>query len=696
MGKNDVNLVNKRVCFILGLLLLAIIVAYSNTLNASWHLDDYPNIVENAELHLKDLQPLSLVKAFYSHPWPTFDLYRPVACLSFALNWYAGQNRVAGFHMVNISIHLVTAIFLYLSMLGLLRSPGVKGMHGGSRGEYIALLATALWALNPVQTQAVTYIVQRMASMAAMFYIAGIYFFLQGRIQPLRRRQVFAYLGCGLCYLLALGCKENAVTLPAALVLVEIIFFQRQVSPAIRKIISGVLAGLVIMVLVIIAVLLLSENSPSILRGYAHRSFTLGERLLTEPRILVFYLTQLFYPVPLRLSIEHDVTVSTSLLAPWTTLPSILIVGMLICFGVLQIHKRPLMAFGILFYFLNHLIESSILPLELIFEHRNYLPSLFLFLPVAAGMMKILDNYRSRNRALYRVMIGFVVLLTIGLGFGTYVRNMTWRSERTLWQDAMQKAPASARPAYNLARHYYFQVGHLEKALELYAKSLKLRASRPVFSQTLSLNAMASIHYIRQDYEKVVALNQEALRMNPGFETARFNTVLALAKLGRWEKAARIADQMLAGRREYSPFIFVKGATLLKQHQPDQALAYFQKALRRDPGNKKILLNTGMSLSLMGRYIQAEWFFKRALHLPPQDMRTHFYLIENSLKTGQPTKIDQYLNKLLAAFSVDAVTARLNKPFDDLFLLAPSRTILRPVIAAKLDDLARETARLGF
>ncbi len=696
MGKDDVNLVNKRTCFILGLLLLAIIVSYSNTLNASWHLDDYPNIVENQELHLIDLRPQSLARTFYSHPWPTFDLYRPVACLSFALNWYAGQNRVAGFHLVNISIHLITAIFLYLSILGLLRAPAVKGVYDGGKSHYIALLAVALWALNPVQTQAVTYIVQRMASMAAMFYVASIYFFLRGRIQPMRHRRVLSYLGCGLCYVLALGCKENAVTLPAALVLVEIIFFQRQASPAIRKIISGVLAGLVVMVLAIMAVLLIGENSHSILRGYASRSFTLGERLMTEPRILVFYLTQLFYPVPSRLSIEHDVAVSTSLLDPWTTLPSILIVGLLIFFSVLQIHKRPSMAFAILFYFLNHLIESTVLPLELIFEHRSYLASLFLFLPVAAGLMQILDNYRSRSRAFYRALVGFVILLAIGLGFGTYVRNMDWYSERTLWQDAIQKAPASARPAYNLARHYYFPTGRLDEALELYGKSLTLKASRPAFSQTLALNAMASIHYIRQDYDKVIALNQEALRINPEFETARFNTVLALAKSGRWEKAVHAADQMLAGRSDYSPFLFLKGAILLKQHQPGQALPYFQKALRLDPGNKKILLNTGMSLSSMGRCIQADWFFRRALDGSLRDMRTHFYLIENSLKAGLPLKTDQYVNNLLASFSMDAVLARLNKPFDDLFLLAPSAAIIKPAIAVRLEKISLETARLGY
>jgi tetratricopeptide (TPR) repeat protein len=336
------------------------------------------------------------------------------------------------------------------------------------------------------------------------------------------------------------------------------------------------------------------------------------------------------------------------------------------------------------------------LPLELIFEHRNYLPSLFLFLPVAAGTMAILDNYKSRKRAFYLTTIALVVLLTLFLGFGTYVRNLDWRSERSLWQDAMQKAPASARPAYNLAKHYYFKVGRLDEALELFARSLMLKASKPKFSQTLSLNAMASIHYIRQDYEKVIALNQRALQVNPGFETSRFNMVLALVKLGRWEEASQIADQMLIGRPNYSPFLFLKGTTLLKQHRYARALPYFQKALRRDPRDKKTLLNTGMSLSLMGHPIQADWFFKRVLRLSPHDMRTHFYLIENAWQAGEPMKTNQYLNKLMASFSVDAILARLNKPFDDLFLLAPSQTVIIPLITGKLKEKSFEMVRVGY
>ena len=132
---------------------------------------------------------------------------------------------------------------------------------------------------------------------------------------------------------------------------------------------------------------------------------------MTEPRVLCIYLSQLFYPVPTRLSIEHDIIYSTSLIRPWTTLPAILGVFFLIGLAGRQMRRRPMLSFAILFFFLNHAVESSVLPLELIFEHRNYLPSMFLFVPVAIGLQRVLDFYRAKQSVLYPVLIAFIVLL---------------------------------------------------------------------------------------------------------------------------------------------------------------------------------------------------------------------------------------------------------------------------------------------
>ncbi|MCK4252416.1 hypothetical protein KAX97_13285, partial [candidate division WOR-3 bacterium] len=181
------------------LLSLLILLVYSNTFNASWHLDDYPNITGNSKLHIRNISPASIYETFFAHPIFSKKLYRPIACLTFAINWYFGKDNVIGYHIISNTIHLLTAFILFLTILNLFRSPNLKDKYQGSEC-FIALLTATLWAINPIQTQAVTYIVQRMASMAAMFYVLGIYFYIKGRINNSRLISVFSYMGCFLSF----------------------------------------------------------------------------------------------------------------------------------------------------------------------------------------------------------------------------------------------------------------------------------------------------------------------------------------------------------------------------------------------------------------------------------------------------------------------------------------------------------------
>ena len=273
----------------------------------------------------------------------------------------------------------------------------------------------------------------------------------QGATARRNPTQALFYMGCLGSFLCAVLSKENAVMLPVSLGLVEIVFFQDgSITNKIKKHFPALAVAGIALILIII-VLFKTGALNYFFRAYASRPFTLVERLLTEPRIVLFYISQIFYPVPARLSITHDIIVSTSLLSPWTTLPAILIVLLMIGIAVSQLKRKPLVVFSILFFFINHVVESTILPLELIFEHRNYLPSFFIFLPVAIALMYLFNYYQSKNRSMYTILTIFVTLVIIGLGCFTYIRNRDWRTETTLWQDAMKKAPRDARPVSNLA-----------------------------------------------------------------------------------------------------------------------------------------------------------------------------------------------------------------------------------------------------
>jgi protein O-mannosyl-transferase len=406
-----------------------------------FHFDDFPNIAENTRLHLDNLYPETIYDAAFEQRGEKRRLYRPVSNLSIAFNWFLGQSNVIGYHIFNISIHILTAFFLYLTCVNLMKTPNLSGQYRDN-SYFIAVLAACLWALNPIQTQAVTYIVQRMAAMAAMFYIMGIFCYLEARFSDSWAKRSLWLLGVVISFLLAVGSKENAIMFPISLLLVEMVFFQNMASPEIRK--KMMILGSVVLLAVFVSGVWLFLSSGfinNILSGYENRTFTFTERVLTQPRIVIFYLSQIFYPIADRLSLDHDIVVSTGLFSPWTTFAAIFLILGLISIAIWQIPKRPLMAFAILFFFINHIIESSVIALELIFEHRNYLPSFFLFLPIAAVLKKGIDHYLKERHSniMGGMLICFCIILMVMLGLGTYVRNMAWADAKTLWEDTIQK-----------------------------------------------------------------------------------------------------------------------------------------------------------------------------------------------------------------------------------------------------------------
>ena len=565
---------------------------YSNTFNAAWQFDDRPNIINNDYLHLKDLKPASLIQTLYTNPTdpsiPGAKLYRPVSFLTFALNWYFGQDNVIGYHMTNLLIHFLTSVFLYLTILNLLEAPNL-GRQFAHNNHVIAFISAVLWSLNPIQTQAVTYIVQRMASLAAMFYILSMYWYIKGRMSTSSIRRILLLLGCALSFLMGLGSKENAAMLPAALILIEMAFFQK-INWRPKK--SLLLAGSAIVgVCVFFRVIwhYMPDDLISLFNGYSVRPFTLAERLLTEPRIVLYYLSQIFFPIPGRLSIEHDVVISTSLFHPWTTLPAILLTVLLIGLGFCQIRRRPIIALAILFFFLNHIIESTVLPLELFFEHRNYLPSMFLFLPIAIGLKRLYEHFSTNKQPLrHRVLTVFVLLMVIGLGAATYTRNLAWATELSLWRDAMNKAPQSARPLTNIAWQMAYGpdacASLYDEALELYEKARSLSGQKPrSFSESIIMNNMAGIYFKQGKSQKAIDLLENALIISPDYDRGRYHLAKILIENGKWHAASENIEYLLAKDTAHEKYLDLNRLLLLHQKQYDAASRYLHKSLSFNP-----------------------------------------------------------------------------------------------------------------
>ena len=661
------------------LLLGLILLIYSNTFNASWHLDDYANITHDARLRIQDFSIDTLWQTAISFSEKHRDS-RLLVRLTFALNWYFGHDDPFGYHVVNTVIHVLVAFFLFLTVSQLLTAPNIK--ESFQRHRYsIALLSAVLWSVNPIQTQAVTYIVQRMAALSALFYILSIFLYIKGRTAEVHSIKILLFAGCIISFLCALASKENAATLPIALLLVEFLFFQDVGCKRSRRILfaSIIITGLIILGL---GVLLFFKGNPLGLLNYHFRYFSPAERLLTEPRIILLYLSQIFYPLPSRLCIEHDIAVSTSLFSPWTTMPSILIIIGIIGIGLASIRKQPILSFAIFFFFLNHIIESSIIGLELVFEHRNYLPSLFLFFPVAVGIRWLLDYYQNKIRYIYTALVACVTGIVISLSLGTYVRNFAWATERTLWEDAIIKAPLSSRPWHNLAMTYYEPIGQSGKAMVFYLKALTLE-KKNTFNESVILSNIAANYYYRDKFENAAKYWKKSLDRYPSNPKASYLLSLALTRLGKYDKASNYLDKLISKYPKNWDALNLRGILSLRQKKYRQGLQYFKKCLQLRPLKRLTLINIGAAFSLMENFQRAELYFITGLVQQPGNKYNLLWLIRNAAQKGDWIEADGYIEKLLNSTSVNGLVFWLNSVSQDWLY---NDSLLAPELNQKIRD----------
>ncbi|MGW8157685.1 MAG: tetratricopeptide repeat protein [Desulfoprunum sp.] len=665
---------------------MLIIFCYCNTFNIPWHLDDPPNITENYPLLINNLLPETLWSTLFAKPFAEGQLYRPIANLSFALNWYFVQENPFGYHLVNLVIHILTAFFLLKTSLLLLQHSFSERLRTDRDILFIAVFSAILWAINPIQTQAVTYIVQRMASMAAMFFIFATYTYIRARQAGSFRQGLPHYLLTLVFFLLALGCKENAVTLIPSLLLVEVFFLANTTGqPARPWRLTLILANICLLAAALYYIF--DQNYlASLFTPIGSRPFSLMERLLTQPSILLFYLSLLLYPSPERLSIDHSFTLSTSLLHPWTTLPAIVAVLAVIVFALWQRKKLPLLSFAILFFFVNHLVESTIIPLEMIFEHRNYLPSFFLFLPLAAGAETLLNRFRQSSRLLYGVTITSLTLLLIMIGLGTYSRNAVWATEESLWADALAKAPDNARPFAKLGEIYGWQKEkspeNLQTAVALLHKALERESPRTSFKPAI----VGNIGKVYRNYgmldEAVVYFNK-SLELNPNFINSRLDLAETLALQRKFEQALKEINVVIDKNDQQSRFFNLKGMILLWMGRPDEAVAANQLALHKTLVNKqRYFYNIGVGLTRAGHYDQGMWFLRQALKGTPDDRKILYSLTENRLLAGDADSARKYSRQILDRHSITAVRADLQHLATDYTSVPIDIALISPIMIA--------------
>ena len=669
-------------------LFLLIGLVYSNTLRGSWHFDDGPNITENRALHLRTLSWSEIRKASLSSPAASHvSFYRPVSRLSFALNHYFARDDVLGYHLVNLSVHLVAALFLYLFIYNTLNLPLLRPKYGPS-SYFIALLATTFWALSPVQTQAVTYVVQRMASMAAMFYVMALYFYVKGKTARGMPAKVLLYLGCTLAGLLAIGSKENAVLLPLILLLYNLMIVRGASKEALKAHGHVFLLTWLVPLALGMAFLYFYTDVYGLIWGlYEDRVFTPWQRLLTEARVVVFYIGLLLCSDPSRLSIDHDIVISSSLLSPPTTILSVLLIVALVAAALLLARKRPVISFSVLFFLLNHMIESSILPLELIFEHRNYLPSMLFFVPVAVFLFRGISHFSNKG-TMQGIVTLFVVFLVIASGHATYLRNFAWNNEQSLWFDCLKKYPRSFRAHHNLGAFFYRQ-GHGGLARSEYLKALECKELHSRKEKGITYFNLGLLLHMKGDFERAGRYYEKALAKDPCCPGAHTNLAGLLLMKNREEadlaRAKEILEAGLACRNDKEMPIALSnlGILLMKMGRSDEALESLGRALDMAPGDPLTLLRLGYVHKQREEWGLASSYLKKFLRQNPGDLDAGLLLAEVYLRSGRGDLAGSMLCQVVRGLAPQELVSRLEKLSRDASVArtGPDLDILLPHLA---------------
>lgn len=591
----------------IGLVLLGVflLIIYWPGFDGQWFLDDYGNIHENANVHAASFSWESLHPAVYGRFERHQRIDRPVAYLSLAANYAIGGTDPFGYHVVNFLIHLLTTVVLYLLARMTLEQTAISERYGKS-AHAIALLSAMLWAIHPIQVTAVTYVIQRMAAMAALFSLTALLCFVRGSISERKSGKITWYALSLTCGLLAFGSKQNAVMLPVSMVIYAWVFLS---PPSVGK--TQLLRWLWPAAAIILIALIAGHyvGLDYLTSGYRDRPFTLTQRLLTEPRVIWFYVWLLVYPISSQFALLHDFPVSTGIAAPWTTGLCIALLVVVVAGAASQRKKHPLLSFGILFFLVNHVVEGSFLPIELVFEHRNYLPSVFLCVAAAAGILAVIDHF-AESRFVQRMAIACVVLIVIAAGHTTYMRNTLFTSRVALWQQNVKTAPNLHRPRHNLGRAL-FDVGDTEDAKTELLAALDSKSGARLSQKLVTYYNLGLIYRS----EGNLAAAEDAFRKVVFFATRHKGSWYQLAYIAlernRPEEVEELAKRAAAiGGKEYHYHV-IMGLTELKRNNVSEARRHARLALKTPWQDQTLFCLLGDIATTTGMAYQATYFHRR-------------------------------------------------------------------------------------
>lgn len=564
---------------------MLLLLIYQPALHGAFVFDDLEQIVVNAKI--RSLDGFRMPSRWLNPQERTLSFF------TLALNFQWFGLEPLSYHLSNLFLHLLfgmaTLAFVRLML---------TAVRPNQRSSWaIPLFVALLVLLHPIQTQAVSYTIQRMTLLSGLFYVSACFFYLWARLAFIKRgwnrKLLFAILAVVACTFLALNAKQNAASLPIAWWLLEGLVIKNKQGKANRSL----LIAIPLCCTIVAMGLLLSPN-------FVTKDSTLISRstyLITQFGALWFYARLLLLPV--GQNVDHDFPMTETLLEwpSFLALPGLLVV---IALAVLFRKQNPFLAIGLAWIAVTLSVESSVIPIrDVVAEHRLYLA-----LPGFALVLASLSSWLGRwQLSAACLLLGAYALLT-------YQRNQVWAGPTELWTDAATKSPEKARPQLGLA-YALFEENNLEGARAALEKALSLDPNNPK-----ALNIMGMIHFRQGDREQAIHRYNAALNINPKQAGVHNNIGLAWEALNEPREAFvhfRKAVVLEAGNATY---LYNAGNALLAQSKYEAAISIYEKATQLDPAFAKAWSNLGMAHARSKNYQKATQALQNAVSFDPSSV----------------------------------------------------------------------------
>ncbi|MBN2020945.1 MAG: tetratricopeptide repeat protein [Sedimentisphaerales bacterium] len=560
--------------FFPGLLVIVGLIAYSNSFGGPFIFDDVPNIVENPAI--RQLWPPT---HFFSLPTRSGLAGRPVLTLSFALNYAFCKYNVWGYHLVNLAIHILAALALY----GIVRRTFLSGRlkeKFGSAAASLAFVTAAIWLVHPIQTESVTYIVQRAESLAGLFYLLTVYTAIRS-MQP-NRSILWPVLSVVFCAL-GMTTKEVMATAPVLILLYDRTFSANSFRAAIKKH-RALYLGLAATWFVLVAVRI--SSAPSETMGFSI-DITPIDYAMNQFPVIARYIKLSFWPARLCLYYSWPV------IKVWRLIfPSLLTVAVILAVTFWGFIKNRVWSYPLVWFFAILVPSSSFVPIaDLIFEHRVYL-SLAGLVVIAVTSSYLLLGYLTgkHNLITNRLGLGIAIAVIVALTARTIYRNRDYQSALSIWQSVVKANPMSYKGYCNLGSEFKKQ-GRIDEAMICYQNSLRINPD-----YTNGRLGLANLLKSQNRLNEAADLYRRILLKDPNHVEANFNLGRVAHFRGNLDKAVGYYRTALEFKSDYADVHNNLGAALLSQGFFDEAVSHFNKSLQIKPDDAATLNNLAYAL----------------------------------------------------------------------------------------------------